>query len=268
MEAGDPIQNMSYMIGDYIKKHTTGNIKAISIGFPGEVSVDGQTPLSLPNLRNGDIGFDGKNVVVPLQEQFHVPVFINKDGNNHLQCDIKLRKLYDKGIIVGIYFGTGIGGSIFINNSFLSGQHGAAMVPGHIPFYKGDMISHVGDYSCAECYASGYYLRQLWEQTYQNKGIALNEIFKHCKQDPAILDFIEACAVTAATPLNLLDPHMLIIGGGVVEMDGFPVDMLICRIRELCKKPYPSSDIDITTPVVKNNSGIIGAAFYAFDMLE
>jgi allose kinase len=266
VDADDSITKTAEVLAGYIKNNAVGDIEAVSIGFPGAISKDRQTTLSVPNLQNGEKGFDGRNVVVPLQEYLKLPVFINKDANNLLQCDIRLRNLYSKGITTGFYFGTGIGNSIFINGNFVFGRHGVATDIGHIPVFKSEKICNCGNTGCIECYASGSYLREMWKSNLPN--IPFSKIFKLCAHEQLIADFIDACAVTVATELNILDPDLVIIGGGVVDMEDFPMNLLEERIRFHCRKPYPAQGVVITTPIISKDTGVIGAAFYAYDLID
>ena len=267
LETSDPIRHTAHVIYRYIDAYAERkNILAVSIGLPGEISTDGQTPLSMPNLRSDQFSFDGKNLVYPLGEILKLPVLLNKDANNHLLCDIKLQNLDRESVILGVYFGTGVGCSAYINKKFFLGTHGAAMVLGHIPFYKSQMVSHVGSYGCAETHASGYRLSKIREEKFPQ--IPFPELFTHCGNDPDILDFIEAQATTVATVATLLDPAALVLGGGVLEMQDYPTELLHQRIRALCKQPYPASDLTILSPLLPKYTGIIGAAFYAFDQLS
>lgn len=266
VETDNSIRTTGEVIANYIKDNGIGDVAAVSIGFPAAVSKDRQTPLSVPNLQNGENGFDGKNVVKPLTKYLDIPVFINKDANNLLQCDITLRKIGSKDIVVGIYFGTGIGNSVYICGDFLAGKHGTATALGHIPFFKSDRVCNCGNVGCSECYASGFYLEKLWQQNFSN--VPLPELFLRYGDAPEIVDFVEACAITAATEINLFDPDLVIIGGGVAEMKGFPMALLRERTVDHCRKPYPSQGVVFDDPIIKQNAGVIGAAFYAYDLLK
>ncbi len=265
VETDDSVRKTAEVIQEYLRDNSIQNIRAVSIGFPGAISKDRQTTLSIPNLQNGQNGFDGKNVVVLLQNYLKLPVFINKDANNLLQCDIRLRNLYNRGTTTGFYFGTGIGNSIFIDNAFVVGKHGVATDTGHIPFFKSERVCNCGNIGCAECYASGFYLQEVWKANFRR--VPFSDIFKACIDEPLIVDFVEACAITVATEINILDPDLVIIGGGVVEMVGFPMERLQERIRYHCRKPQPAQGVVMTTPAISKDAGVIGAAFYAFDLI-
>lgn len=198
----------------------------VSVGIPGSVSADKKSTLSVPNIQNADgkYVFDNKEVVETMSQAIGVPVLINRDVNNLLQYDMFVRSLEGKGTVLGFYIGTGFGASAFINGDFLLGKNGVANELGHIPFYKSNKICSCGNKGCAECHASGYALKLLQEEQYPDTFVG--DVFKLHSQDQDLNDFVEACALPIATEINIFDPDYVLIGGGVVHMQGFPKKLL------------------------------------------
>ena len=52
-------------------------------------------------------------------------------------------------------------------------------------------------------------------------------------------------AQAVAAEVNILDPDALVIGGGVMNMEGFPKDLLKERIEARLRKPYPAESLEI-----------------------
>lgn len=65
-----------------------------------------------------------------------------------------------------------------------------------------------------------------------------------------------------ATEINILDPHVILIGGGVPAMAGFPKEYLLERIRFHTRKPYPANDLNIIITEDEENKCVIGCAVY------
>ena len=166
-EGGKAIDLLITFIRDYtLRCKLAGNFCAIAVGFPSPVSKDKRVVYSCPNIINKDEGFDGCDAVTPIEREFGVPVFIEKDSVFLLQYDLSLSHL--SGTTIGIYFGTGIGNMVFLDGKFLSGKHGVACDLGHIPFYLSDRYCSCGNRACAECYASGRVLRMIWEENFSD----------------------------------------------------------------------------------------------------
>ena len=175
-------------------------------------------------------------------------------------------RLYNYPIVCGVYFGTGIGNSIYINNEFISGKHGTAGELGHIPVYGNNKICGCGNIGCIESKASGKALQYINDKKYKNDNIS--EIFNHYNEDEELKDFIDVLSMAVATELNILDPDVFIFGGGLQDMNNFPRKELEECIYKHSRKPYPGKDITILYTGNTQKSGVIGGGIYAFDKLK
>jgi len=87
----------------------------------------------------------------------------------------------------------------------------------------------------------------------------LPKVFLEHPDDPLLIRFVSDMAIPLASAVNILDPGLVILGGGVVKMEGFPVDYLESEIRRRTRKPYPEQGMKI---VLSENSvwtGVTGA---------
>lgn len=263
-EGGRSIDLLLRFIRDYIDRwQLTGRVRAITAGFPSPVDKKKTIVLSCPNLSNPNGSFDGCDVVSPLQEEFKVPIFIEKDSVFLLSYDLTLKNL--QGTTLGIYFGTGIGNMVCIDGEFLSGRHGVACDLGHIPFYLSDRYCTCGNRGCVECYASGRILYDIWRENFSDTDF--ESIFELHTDSREIQNYIEAMAVPIASEINIFDPDNVILGGGVVEMRSFPMEMLKDRVYEFSRKPFPGKDFVYIKASNAVDIGIAGGAFYAMKKL-
>lgn len=264
---GGSAQRLIALIRGYLARNgLTERVAALAAGFPSTVSRDKRTVYSSPNLPlGGEGGLDGQDVVAILQTALNVPVFLDKDTIFLLQYDLVRMNLRDKGCTIGIYYGTGIGNAIYLDGKFLTGKHGVAGELGHIPFYGSANICGCGSRACAETHASGYVLRNLWQEHFSDMPFC--ELFLRHAEDSRIKGFIEAMAIPFATEMNIFDPDQVIVGGGVVEMAGFPMELLQGYLREFVRKPYPGEDFALLRASAAPETGVIGAAYYAMERL-
>ncbi len=265
-DAGSALRLIA-LIRDYLARNGLAKrAAALAVGFPSTVSRDKRTVYSSPNLPlGGENGLDGQDVVALLETALNLPVFLDKDTIFLLQYDLVRLNLRDKGCTIGIYYGTGIGNAIFLNGKFLIGKHGVAGELGHIPYYGSTNLCGCGSRGCAETHAGGYVLRNLWREHFSNEPFC--ELFVRHSEDARILKFVEAMAIPFATELNLFDPDQVIIGGGVVEMAGFPMELLLTFLREFVRKPYPGEDFSLIRASAAPETGVVGAAYYAMERL-
>ena len=193
------------------------SLKAISIGVPATVNKEKNKIISAPYLHSlGNV-----NLAEVIKSKFkNIEVFLEKDVNFLLYKDMYDMRLYNYPIVCGVYFGTGIGNSIYINNEFISGKHGTAGELGHIPVYGNNKICGCGNIGCIESKASGKALQYINDKKYKNDNIS--EIFNHYNEDEELKDFIDVLSMAVATELNILDPDVFIFGGGLQDMNNFP----------------------------------------------
>jgi allose kinase len=264
---GGSAQRLIALIHGYLARNGLADrAAALAVGFPSTVSRDKRIVYSSPNLPlGGEGGLDGQDVVAILQTALNVPVFLDKDTIFLLQYDLVRLNLRDKGCTIGIYFGTGIGNAIFLDGKFLTGKHGVAGELGHIPFFGSANICGCGSRACVETHASGYVLRNLWQEHFSDEPFC--ELFLRHAEDSRIKGFIEAMAIPFATEMNIFDPDQVIVGGGVVEMTGFPMELLRGYLREFVRKPYPGEDFALLRASAAPETGVIGAAYYAMERL-
>ena len=237
------------------------DIDAISIGVPGTLDIDRKIIIQVPNIK----GMNNLNAVEYLNNEFKAPVFLEKDVNMLVNYDVYKNNIDCSGIVVAIYYGTGIGNAILINGEILIGKDGTAGEIGHIPVDNCYEECGCGNIGCIEAIAGGKYLAKLQKEKYPNTHIS-NMFVEHTK-DPEIIKFINRMAIALATEINILNPNKILLGGGVINMKSFPFDLFFSELKKHVRKPYPYETLDIT--IAKNNeqAGVIGACLYAKNKL-
>jgi allose kinase len=85
---------------------------------------------------------------------------------------------------------------------------------------------------------------------------------------PEIREQVEYLSIPIATEINIFDPHYIILGGGILQMEGFPKILLEKFILKHTRKPYPAKGLSILYSLTEQENGIIGAGIYGFHMLE
>lgn len=243
----------------FLKENEINNLKAITIGIPSTVSKEKDRVISTPNLK----GLDNVDLRSPLEKEFGVPIYVDRDVNYLLENDIDTLNLDRTKTIAGFYIGTGFGNAIFMNGEVLVGKNGAAGELGHIPLFGVEDVCTCGNVGCAETRCSGKYLEQIQRKYYPNTDIS--DIFVKHGNDPIVKKYVKELAIPIATEINILDPNYIVIAGGVVIMDGFPKDELIEAIHFYARKPYPEQNLCINFTEHKQESGVLGGAKFIFN---
>lgn len=257
----DSISLLIQFIEDYINEcELMGKIKTIAIGLPATVSRDCTTVLQAPSL----MGFDNLDIVTPLEAYFGIKTILLKDVWTAVLYDINKYNLKLNGMIMACYVGTGIGNVILMDGQILKGKNGVAGELGHIPIKGNAVPCGCGNIGCLENMAGGKYLAKFSEE----KDIDISKVFVNNCSSTEINEYLDNVAIAISTEINILDPDQVLLGGGVLQMEAFPRDILEKKIREHIRKPFPEANLQLNFVEDDLEKGVIGAALYAIKERE
>lgn len=240
-----------------------GKVAAIIIGIPGQVRKDRRYIYSVPKIQ----GLSNLALGTILERTFDCPVFVEHDVSNLLTHDIRTMNLDpDRNkTILGIYVGTGMGNCLYIDGRIHMGTHGVAAELGHIPLYGVEDVCSCGAVGCVETRSCGAYLAKLVEKEFPDCNIS--EIFSKHSDDPRIIKFVKDTAIPIAIEVTLLDPDYVLLGGGVLTMEDFPMQLLEEEVRRLARHPLPANDINFVYASDSQANGVIGGGMIAWDLI-
>ena len=260
--SSSPADTLVEFVRDYLVRYGVGQeVGAVCVGFPATVTRARDTVLSAPSLK----GFDGVNVKKPLEAALGLPVYVEKDVNLLLLCDVREMRL-ESGDVVAAYVGTGLGNAIMLDGRLVRGHNGVAGELGHIPFGDDSSSCGCGNEGCSEGLVAGKYLSRLCATHYPDTHIS--DLFLQHAEDTAIAAYLERLARTVAAEINILDPECLILGSGVIAMRGFPREELCRRILAHVRKPLPHDHLKILFSQNADRCGVVGAGIYAWSKLD
>ncbi|MDR1143197.1 MAG: allose kinase [Spirochaetaceae bacterium] len=231
---------------------------AVSAGMPSTVSKNNRTVFSTPNIG----GFDNIDAASPIEEAVHLPAYISRDVCLQLICDLRRYNLGGDGFIPAFYIGTGLGNAISLKGEIITGKNGVAAELGHIPMAGKNDPCGCGNRGCAELYASGRYLEKIRDAHFPDTDI--KDIFIRHGEDPLIETFFTCAAMTIAAEITILDPEMVVLGGGVIMQKGFPREKLERAIKHFTRKPYPSANLEFVYSEESRQNGVTGAGIFGF----
>jgi|TARA_B110000438_G_scaffold33662_1_gene33256 fructokinase len=201
------------------------------------------------------IGHDLKN---DLQNILNQNISIENDANCFALAEATLGAGKNSNIVFGVIMGTGVGGGIIIDGKIHHGRTNIAGEWGHHCLHNDGNICYCGKNGCVETYISGPALEKKWLQL-SNLTQNLPEIIQNL-DNPHFLNwkkiFLDNFGAALANVIDILDPDMIILGGGVSNID-FLYDEGKNFVYE---KVF--SDI-ISTPIVKNQLGDSAGVFGA-----
>lgn len=206
------------LIKDY--KLKIGNFEAITIGVAGQVNRRGEVFITRHLLAK-----ETKiKLKVILEKKFKLPVYLDNDAHCFALGEAFFGQAKNKKIVIGLTIGSGIGGGIIFDKKIYHGQSGYPAEFGHMIINPGGEKCSCGKNGCWEAYASGYGIRNFYYEITGHKKSSF-EIAKEFKQKnkSAILTIKKVAywlAIGLANIINMLDPEIIILGGGLSRFQG------------------------------------------------
>lgn len=244
---------------DYLRRH--GDCAAgVGIGIPGTLSRDCRSILRVPNIPV----MDGMAISDLLEQALELPVFPENDTVMLMQGDLQRLGLPSRGVLLGVYIGTGLGSALYYDAKPLKGRNSLNEI-GHLPLFGSKLRCSCGNIGCAENIISGRHLQDLRREKWPDTHIS--HIFAAMAGSEELQEFIDAIGVVLGGAVNLLDPEALVLGGGVTAMKDFPRRAVEEAIRERAMKPEPAGSLHILWSQGADDTGVLGAAVFAAQRL-
>jgi glucokinase len=268
------LQRIIEVITELSEQH---EVEAVGIGAAGWIDAKRATVLFAPNLawRNE-----------PLREEVArhvpVPVVVENDGNVAAWAEFQFGAAADAAeSMVMFTVGTGIGGGLVLGGELLRGAHGIAGELGHTTVVPDGHPCGCGKRGCIEQYASGKALVRFARQIAHQRPDEATGLLDLAGGDPdaitgpmvttaARAGDMAACGaferigywlgVGMADLVQILDPQVLVVGGGVAEAG----DLLLVPARAGYHDSLAQRDRlpvgEVRGALLGNTAGVVGAA--------
>ena len=253
-----------------VQKEDAGAISAVSLVVPGTVKVEEGAVVTAPNLPC----LDGFRLAAALTEQLHLPAFLENDANAAAVGEMWQGAAVGCKTIICVTLGTGVGGGIILDGKLWRGVDGAAAEIGHMcvdPF--GGVACTCGSRGCLEVFASATAIVRMTREASPRYPDSILQgkddrtaamIFEAGKQgDELALEIFRRMGVYLgiglANLINILNPEMIVIGGGVVNgWDLFAKHMH----QQVEERAFPllAARVKIERAKCGDDAGLLGAA--------
>lgn len=216
-------------------------IKGLGIGIAGVIDYEEGKMLESPNISI----LDNIKIYEKIKERINLPIKIDNDANCFLRAEMKLGAGTKFNNAYGIIIGTGIGGAWWNNNKIYQGAHGGGGEPGRMiinfrePIELEETYKKLLQNNPAKMANEAYRADPLAEKTFKEVGNILG--------------------IALANIVNLIDPEIIIVGGGVVDSS----DLFLNQTKKTMKKyimSNKSKKIKIVKGKLEKDAGCIGAA--------
>lgn len=254
------IQQISTLI-EQMKEQSGIVPRRIGFGTPGVLDPRLQT------MKNcNSTALNGMPLHRDIETALAIPVLLANDANCFALAEthwgVVKKEAADAKVVFGIIMGTGVGAGIVIDGKIWNGRHGIAGEWGHNYLDDSGGPCYCGKTGCVESILSGPALQRYYN-TITGNTLSLKEIVARYREgnDPAATDTIHRLnhffgrAVSVVT--NLLDPDVIVVGGGVGNIDTIYTEGLQSLNHFIFNNTV---DVPILKPNLGDSAGVFGAA--------
>jgi glucokinase len=258
------------------------DIGGIGVGIPGPV--DGRRGIVRVAVNLGR-GWKEMPLAERLETRLGLPACIDNDVR--VGAVGEHRHGAGQGVkdMIAIFVGTGVGGGLILGSKLRRGFRGGAGEVGHTIVNGNDgVLDAHGQPGAVEPIASRTGMQRLvQERVAQGRASVVPELMQTLgggrltsrviyqamrQKDPVMIEVLSVAqhtlGVLAGNLVNILDPEMIVIGGGVTERLG---EQFVARIRRVARAHYinktDADKVRIVPAALKDLSGVVGAAVMA-----
>lgn len=273
--AGDPDAMVDAVVGLIERLSADHEVIGAGVAAAGFIDADQSTIIYAPNISWRNEPFKAK-----LEAKLNIPVIIENDANAAAWAEFRYGAGRGYKHMIMLTIGTGVGGAVIADSRMLRGGFGIAGELGHIRVVPNGLLCGCGQHGCLESYASGsallraakalaasgepegQRLREIESEAGQLTGL---EVYKAIlENDPGALRVLRELGSWLGQAIGslvaVLDPEMVVIGGGVSAAG----DLLLDPIREAYRAHLPAQgfrpELKITAAEFVNDAGVVGAA--------
>jgi glucokinase-like ROK family protein len=253
------------------------NISAVGVGVPGPVITEAGMVLAPPIMP----GWDRFPIRATLEKKWGCPVTLNNDAELGALGEWAYGAGRGEKNIAYIKVGSGIGAGLILNQQIYGGTRGAAGEIGHLTIDENGPLCNCGNHGCLEAFASGHAIAEQGQFLIQSgkrtllSDLGSERITAHEVAEAARRGDLHAqeilrrsgtfIGIAIAGLINLFNPSIVIIGGGVAQVGDLLTAPIRQAVRERAMRASEQS-VRITTAMLGRRSLLIGATVQAINV--
>jgi fructokinase len=235
---------------------------SVGVGTPGAIS-----PHS-GRLKNANTEvLNGKNLCFDLENILARKVYLANDANCLALSESVDGAARGERCVFAVIVGTGTGGGLVIDRQIMTGANAIAGEWGHNPLPWQDSTEHgvrcyCGKLGCIETFLSGAGLSRLHSQL-GGPEVSAERVASLSQADQviaaqAIEIYAGQFARALATVINVVDPGVVVVGGGLSKIPNL-LQLVESRLQEFVFSDHVSTQL--TVALHGDSSGVRGAAW-------
>lgn len=256
---------------------SASNLASVGVGVPGPVIAEKGIVMAPPIMP----GWDRFPIRATLESQWGTSVTLNNDAELGALGEWAYGAGRGERNIAFIKVGSGIGAGLIINRQIYGGSTGSAGEIGHLTIDENGPLCACGNHGCLEAFAGGHAIA-----SQARKIVASGRRTLLSEKIPELItarDVAEAArrgdltaqeilkrsgtfiGIAIAGLINLFNPSIVIIGGGVAQVGDLLTTPIRQAVRERSLRASEHS-VRITTAMLGRRSSLMGALVQAINV--
>ena len=242
-----------------------GRLRAVGLVVPGVVDAQHGIAVYATN-----IGWRDLPIRQMVAEGVGLPVILDHDVRAAGLAELELGAGRGAHEMLFVALGTGIAAAVITRGQLATGATGMAGELGHLPVIPDGELCACGQRGCTETYASGAAISRRYSAVSGISGIPARDVISRASAGDDLAQRIFSDAITAlgralVNYVLIMDPEMIIIGGGLADSGAALLDPLTRKVQGgLAWRSAPT----ITDGRFGADAGRRGAALLAWRMLN
>jgi glucokinase len=251
-----------------------GPAAGFAIAAPGPLDIENGKIIESPNLPE----LNGLSITNEIEKRLGIPCLLENDATAATIGENKFGASYGYSNVIGVTLGTGVGGGLILDGKPLRGINGMAGEIGHVCVEPNGHPCGCGSIGCIEQYASATAIVRItkeWFHDYpgttldENENLTAEMVYEAGVAGDrlalAVFNRVGFClGITLAGLINVLNPEIIVIGGGVAAGWDLFSGTLKQTIMERAFR-LPAEHAKIVRATLGDDAGILGAASLVFN---
>jgi glucokinase len=250
-----------------------GPALGFAIAAPGPLDIENGKIIKSPNLPE----LNGLSITKEIEKRLGIPCLLENDATAATIGENKFGASLGLSNVIGVTLGTGVGGGLILDGKPLRGINGMAGEIGHVCVEPNGHPCGCGSIGCIEQYASATAIVRMtkeWFHDYPDTALDENEeltsemVYEAGVNGDrlalAVFNRVGFClGITLAGLINVFNPEIVVIGGGVAAGWDLFSGTLKQTIMERAFR-LPAEHAKIVRATLGDDAGILGAASLVF----
>ncbi len=277
-KGADPLMHLVANLSEGLLYHAAEedyDVRWLGVGTPGAVEAKTGKVIGVsPNIS----GWKGMEIGQILKDRLNLPVLVDNDVNAMALAESKFGAAIGYKSVLCVAVGTGVGGGIILDGRLWRGATHSAGEIGHITINPNGPPCKCGAKGCVEAYCNSQAiirrasdklingLTPVFEEVLEGplSTLTIKKLFAAARKGDSIAieviqESADYLAIGIANAVNILNPEIVVIGGGVADGGSGFVEAVAAEVRKKTVGPS-GTELRITKATLGNDAGFIGAS--------